>query len=351
VDLQAGCRLAHPQAHRLLGRHRAVQGRRFRLRCFAAGIRDTCVLVGGEGTAIEVFDGNTADPNTLATQVEKLKQRFHFDHVVLVGDRGMITEARITEDIKSAGLNWITALRAPAIRELLNSGTLQLTLFDQRDMASITSPDFPAERLVVCRNPDLAAERARTREDLLVATEKDLTRIKTAVGRKRDPLRGIAAIALAVGEVLNTYKTKKHFASEIADTAFSFTRKTAEIAAEATTDGLYVVRTSLSEATLGDADTVRSYKFLALVERAFRCIKTVDVHVRPVYHWLADRVRAHGFLCMLAYYLEWHMRQCLAPMLFDDTFAFGVPQSAVAVSRGEDAFVQRFAAVAGTDTS
>jgi transposase len=269
--------------------------------------------------AIEVFDGNTADPKTLATQVEKLKQRFHLDHVVLVGDRGMITEARITEDIKSAGLDWITSLRAPAIRELLTSGTLQLTLFDQRDMATITSPDFPGERLVVCRNPDLAAERARTREDLLVATEKDLTRIKTAVGRKRDPLRGTAAIALAVGEVLNTYKMKKHFALEIADTAFSFTRKTAEIAAEATTDGLYVVRTSLSEATLGDADTVRSYKSLALVERAFRCIKTVDLHVRPVYHWLADRVRAHVFLCMLAYYLEWHMRRCLAPMLFDDT--------------------------------
>jgi transposase len=269
--------------------------------------------------AIEVFDGNTADPKTLATQVEKLKQRFHLDHVVLVGDRGMITEARITEDIKSAGLDWITSLRAPAIRELLNSGALQLTLFDQRDMASITSPDFPGERLVVCRNPELAADRTRKREDLLVATEKDLTRIKAAVGRKRDPLRGTAAIALAVGEVLNTYKMKKHFALEITDAAFGFTRKTAEIAAEAATDGLYVVRTSLSEKTLDDAATVRSYKSLALVERAFRCIKTVDLHVRPVYHWLADRVRAHVFLCMLAYSLEWHMRQCLAPMLFDDT--------------------------------
>ena len=269
--------------------------------------------------AIEVFDGNTADPKTLATQVEKLKQRFHLDHVVLVGDRGMITETRITEDIKSAGLDWITSLRVPAIKELLNSGTLQLTLFDQRDMASITSPDFPGERLVVCRNPELAAERTRKREDLLVATEKDLARIKAAVARKRDPLRGTAAIALAVGAVLNTYKMKKHFALEITDTAFGFTRKTAEIATEATTDGLYVVRTSLSENTLNDAATVRSYKSLALVERAFRCIKTVDLHVRPVYHWLADRVRAHVCLCMLAYYLEWHMRQGLAPMLFDDT--------------------------------
>jgi transposase len=269
--------------------------------------------------AIEVFDGNTGDPTTLAAQIEKLKQRFHLDHVVLVGDRGMITDARITEDIKSAGLDWITALRAPAIKDLMNSGLLQLTLFDQRDMASITSPDFPGERLVVCRNPDLAAERTRKREELLAATEKDLARIKAAVARKRDPLRGTAEIALKVGEVLNTYKMKKHFDLDITDTAFSFTRKTAGITAEAATDGIYVVRTSVPEATLGDADTVRSYKSLSLVERAFRCIKTVDLHVRPVYHWLADRVRAHVFLCMLAYYLEWHMRQRLAPMLFDDT--------------------------------
>jgi transposase len=284
--------------------------------------------------AIEVFDGNTGDPTTLAPQIEKLKQRFHLDRVVLVGDRGMITEARITADLKSAGLDWITALRAPAIKELLNSGALQLTLFDQRDMlafrsrllakarnadmASITSPDFPGERLIVCRNPELAAERSRKREELLAETEKDLGRIKTAVERKRNPLRGTAEIALKVGEVLNTYKMKKHFDLDITNAAFSFTRKTAAIAAEAATDGIYVVRTSLTEATLGDAETVRSYKSLAQVERAFRCIKTVDLHVRPVYHWLADRVRAHVFLCMLAYYLEWHMRQRLAPMLFDD---------------------------------
>jgi transposase len=268
--------------------------------------------------AIEVFDGNTGDPTTLAPQIEKLKQRFHLDHVVLVGDRGMITEARITEDLKPAGLDWITALRAPAIKDLLNSGTLQLTLFDQRDMASITSPDFPGERLIVCRNPDIAAERTRKREDLLAATEKDLARIKTAVGRKRDPLHGTAQIALKVGEVLNTYKMKKHFDLDITDTAFSFARKTGAIAAETATDGLYVVRTSLAEATLGDAETVRSYKSLSLVERGFRCIKTVDLQVRPVHHWLAGRVRAHVFLCMLAYYLEWHMRRHLAPMLFDD---------------------------------
>jgi transposase len=271
-----------------------------------------------------VFDGNTGDPSTLAPQIEKLKQRFHLNHVVLVGDRGMITEARITEDLKAAGLDWITALRAPAIKELVNSGALQLTLFDQRDMASIASPDFPGERLIVCRNPELAAERTRKREELLAATEKDLGRIKIAVGRKRDPLRGTAEIALKVGEVLNTYKMKKHFDLDITDAAFSFTRKTAEIAAEAATDGIYVVRTSVSAEVLGDADIVRRYKSLSLVERGFRCIKTVDLHVRPVYHWpvyhwLADRVRAHVFLCMLAYYLEWHMRQRLAPMLFDDT--------------------------------
>jgi transposase len=269
--------------------------------------------------AIEVFDANTGDPTTLAPQIDKLKQRFGLSHVVLVGDRGMITEARITEDIKSAGLDWITALRGPAIKDLLNSGALQLTLFDTRDMASITSPDFPGERLVVCRNPDLAAERSRKREELLAATEKDLARIKTVVERKRNPLHGTAAIALAVGEVLNTYKMKKHFDLTITDDAFSYARKTAEIAAETATDGLYVVRTSLLAETLDDADTVRSYKSLARVERAFRCIKTVDLNVRPVYHWLEDRVRAHVLLCMLAYYLEWHMRQCLAPMLFDDT--------------------------------
>jgi hypothetical protein len=269
--------------------------------------------------AIEVFAGNTADPMTLAAQIEKLKQRFHLTHVVLVGDRGMITEARITADIQSAGLDWITALRGPAIKDRLNSDAIQPSLFDQRDMAAITSPDYPGERLIVCRNPDLAAERARKREELLAATETDLAAIKARVERTRDPLRGTAEIALAVGAVLNTHNMKKHFALEITDTVFSFTRRTDAIAAEAATDGLYVVRTSLAEATLGDVDTVRSYKSLALVERAFRCVKTVDPQVRPVYHWLADRVRAHVFLCMLAYYLEWHMRQRLAPMLFDDS--------------------------------
>jgi hypothetical protein len=212
--------------------------------------------------AIEVFDGNTADPMTLATQVEKLKQRFHLDHVVLVGDRGMITQARITDDIKAAGLDWITALRAPAIKALLETGALQLSLFDQRDMASITAPDFPGERLVVCRNPDLAAERTRKRQDLLAATERDLARIQAAVARRRAPLRDTAEIALAVGAVLDKHKMAKHFDLESADAVFSFARKAAAITAEAAADGIYVVRTSLPAETLDDAATVPSYKSL-----------------------------------------------------------------------------------------
>ena len=269
--------------------------------------------------AIEVFEGNTGDPNTLASQIDKLKRRFLLDHVMLVGDRGMITEARLTDDVKTAGLDWITALRAPAIKQLVRGGLLQLSLFDQRDIASITSPDFPGERLIVCRNPDLAALRARKREELLAATERDLTRVQTAVGRKRNPLRGSAEIALAVGAVVERHKMRKHFDLIITDQSFAFTRKTTEIATEAAVDGIYVVRTSLAADVLDDSNTVRSYKSLTQVERAFRCIKTVDLQVRPIYHRLADRVRAHVFLCMLAYYLEWHMRQKLAPLLFDDT--------------------------------
>jgi hypothetical protein len=269
--------------------------------------------------AIEVFDGNTADPKTLATQIRKLKQRFGLDHVVLVGDRGMITQARIDEDVKAAGLDWITALRAPAIKELVKGGALQLSLFDERDMASITSPEFPDERLIVCRNPDLAAERTRKREDLLAATERDLSRVRAAVTRMRAPLRGTGAIALAVGGVIDKHKMRKHFDLTITDDSFTFARKTGAIAAEAATDGIYIVRTSLAADVMDDAATVRSYKSLSQVERAFRCLKTVDLHIRPVHHWLAGRVRAHVFLCMLAYYVEWHMRRKLAPLLFDDT--------------------------------
>ena len=269
--------------------------------------------------AIEVFEGNTGDPATLAPQIDKLKQRFRLEHVVLVGDRGMITEARIREDLRPAGLDWITALRAPAIQALVASGRLQMTLFDERNMASITSPDYPNERLIVCRNPDLAAERQRKRLELLDATARDLARIQAAVSRQRNPLRGSAEIALKVGAVLDQHKMAKHFALDIADASFHFTRKQDVIDAEAATDGLYVVRTSLETDRLDEATTVRSYKSLALVERAFRCLKSVDLQLRPVRHWLPERVRAHVFLCMLGYYLEWHLRQRLAPMLFHDT--------------------------------
>ena len=269
--------------------------------------------------AIEVFAGSTADPATLTSQVTKLRQRFGLDHVVLVGDRGMITQARITEDLKAAGLDWITALRAPAIKALRDAGALQMSLFDERDMAAITAPDFPGERLIVCRNRGLGAERARKCEDLLLATERDLARIAAAVARKRRPLRGQAEIGIAVGAVIDQHKMAKHFALAITDTCFTFTRKANEITAEAALDGIYIVRTSLPATALDDTATVRNYKSLSLVERAFRCLKTVDLQIRPVYHWLADRVRAHVFLCMLAYYLEWHMRQRLAPMLYDDT--------------------------------
>jgi len=269
--------------------------------------------------AVEVFEGATGDPSTLASQVSKLKQRFGLNHVVLVGDRGMITEARIAEDIKPAGLDWITALRAPAIRGLLEGGSFQMSLFDDRDMAAITAPQFPGERLILCRNHALAAERTRKREDLLKATERDLSQIAAAVRRKRQPLVGRAEIGLSVGAVIDRHKMAKHFTLDITDTGFTFSRKDAEIAAEAAMDGLYAVRTSLPETALDDAATVKSYKSLSLVERAIRSIKTVDLHVRPVYHFLPERVRAHVFLCMLGYYLEWHMRQRLAPMLYDDT--------------------------------
>jgi len=267
--------------------------------------------------AIEVFEGSTADPVTLTSQVTKLKERFGLAHVVLVGDRGMITQARIAEDLGTAGLDWITALRAPAIKILRDAGALQMSLFDERDIAAITSPDFPGERLIVCRYRALAAERGRRREDLLAATERELARIAAAVARQR--LRGAAAIGLKVGAVLDRHKMAKHFTLDIADNRFGFARKTEEVAAEAALDGIYVVRTSLPATVLDDPTTVRSYKSLSLVERAFRCLKSVDLQIRPVYHWLADRVRAHVFLCMLAYYLEWHMRQRLAPMLYDDT--------------------------------
>ena len=269
--------------------------------------------------AIEVFEGSTGDPRTLAVQIDKVKKRFALAHVVVVGDRGMITQARIDAEIAPAGLDWITALRAPAIRALVEAGTLQMSRFDQRDMAAITSPDYPGERLIICRNADLARERARKRQELLAATEQDLAVIAAAVGRTRKPLRGEAEIALKVGAVVNRHKVAKHFELTIGEASFAFHRKTEAIAAEAALDGVYVVRTSLPKKVLDDAAAVGSYKSLARVERAFRSLKTVDIHLRPIFHWSAPRVRAHVLLCMLAYHVEHHMRARLAPMLFDET--------------------------------
>jgi hypothetical protein len=268
--------------------------------------------------AIEVFEGSTGDPMTLAAQIAKVKQRFNLTHVVLVGDRGMITQARIDEDIKPAKLDWITAMRAPAIKALLDAGAFQLSLFDERDLASITSADYPGERLIVCRNPELAVARGRKREDLLAATERELVIIGNAVRRAREPLRGQAEIALKVGAVINKYKMAKHFTLTITDSEFSFARKIDAIDDEARLDGIYVIRTSVTAKALDDSASVRAYKSLAQVERAIRSIKTVDLQVRPIFHWAAPRVCAHVCLCMLAYYVEWHMRQRLAPMLYDD---------------------------------
>ncbi|HYW90085.1 MAG TPA: IS1634 family transposase [Chloroflexota bacterium] len=269
--------------------------------------------------AVEVFEGNTADPTTLSAQIDKLKQRFQLQRVVMVGDRGLLTEARISETLRPAGLDWITALRAPAIKALAaEGGPLQLSLFDHRDMAEITSPDYPGERLVVCRNPLLAEERARKRDDLLAATETDLARIQARVQRTRNPLRGAGEIGKALGAIFGQRKMAKHFDTTITDDSFSFIRNHAAITAEAALDGIYVVRTNLPATQADAVATVRAYKSLASVEHAFRAMKTVDLELRPVFHWTAPRVRAHVLLCMLAYYLEWHMRQSLAPMLFDE---------------------------------
>jgi hypothetical protein len=269
--------------------------------------------------AIEVFEGDTADPRTLTTQIDKIKARFKLKHVVLVGDRGMITQARLDAEIAPAGLDWITALRAPAIRALAEGGALQMSLFDERDMAAITSPDYPGERLIICRNPDLARERTRKRLDLLAATERDLAEIAAAVSRARKPLHGKAEIALKVGAVINRYKMAKHFELDIGETSFAFHRNADAVAAEAALDGIYVVRINLAKRVLDDAETVGAYKSLAKVERAFRSLKTLDIHLRPIFHWTASRVRAHVMLCMLAYHVEHHMRARLAPMLYDET--------------------------------
>ena len=269
--------------------------------------------------AVEVFEGSTADPLTVASQVAKIRDRFGLQQVVLVGDRGMLTAARIREDLAGVdGLRWVTTLRAPTIRKLVNAGTVTPSLFDERDLAEVTSDEFPGERLIVCRNPLLAAERQRKRDELLAATEAELEPIVTATRRENRPLRGAAAIGLRVGKVINRYKMAKHFVTEITAERFTYRRNEAKIATEGQLDGIYIVRSNVEPERFDAAQTVRAYKDLPKVERAFRSLKSVDLKVRPLHHRRADRVRAHVLLCMLAYYVEWHMRRALAPLLFDD---------------------------------
>ena len=272
---------------------------------------------GGIPVAIEVFRGNTGDPMTVASQVAKVKDRFGITRVVLVGDRGMLTAARLREDVGPAQLDWITALRAPQVKTLVRDGALQLTLFDTQDLAEITHPDYPGERLVACMNPFLAAERARKRESLLAATEADLAKITAATRRTRQPLRGTDKIALRADRVLRRRKVAKHFTTAITDDSFSYARDQDSITAEAALDGIYVLRTSVTSSDLGDDQVVSSYKALAQVERAFRAFNT-DLDIRPIRHRTETRVRAHVFLRMLSYYIAWHMHQRLAPLLFTD---------------------------------
>ena len=271
--------------------------------------------------AVEVFPGNTADPATVAAQVAKLRDRFGIEHIVWAGDRGMLTSARIEQLLKPQGMDWVSSLRAPQIVQLAaEHGPFQPSLFDERNLLELTSEHFPGERLVVCRNPALAEERARKRLELLAATEADLARIAATTQRARRPLRGEQAIALRVGRIIGRFHMAKHFELSITESGLSWQRRHEAIAQEAALDGLYVIRTSVSAHELDAPAAVAAYKSLSHVERAFRSIKTVDMQVRPVFHYSAQRVRAHVFLCMLAYYVEWHMRQRLKPMLFDDEY-------------------------------
>ena len=276
------------------------------------------LLTNREGcpVAVDVFEGNMADPMTVAAQVDKLKNRFGIAEVVMVGDRGMLTSARIEALREVGGVGWISALRSVQIEALVNSGDLQLGMFDKRNLAEISSPKFPGERLVVCKNPALAQDRARKREELLAATERELDKVVEAGRAGR--LKSKDETGLRVGKLLGRYKVGKHFKLTITDSFFSYERDLTGIKAEASLDGIYVIRSSVAEDKLAPEDLVRSYKLLAGVERAFKTMKSVDLQVRPVHHRLADRVRAHIFLCMLAYYVRWHLERAWAPLLFKD---------------------------------
>jgi transposase len=270
--------------------------------------------------AVEVFEGNTADPKTVDSQIRKLRERFGLQQVILVGDRGTLTSARIRQDLQPVEqLQWITALRSPQIIALARSERLQLSLFDERDLAEIQDPGYPGERLIACRNPLLAAERTRKRKELLAVTEKQLNKVVAATQRARRPLRGKDAIAMAAGKALGRYKMGKHFHLQIDEDRFWFRRNQDSIDQETALDGIYVVRTNVPASQLSSEKVVQAYKGLSNVEQAFRSLKSVDLKIRPVHHRLADRVRSHVLLCMLAWYVEWHLRDRLAPLLFDDS--------------------------------
>lgn len=291
--------------------------------------------VEGIPVAIEVFEGNTGDPKTLTAQINKVKQRFGLSQVCLVGDRGMLTTARIDKELRPAELDWITALRAPQIKALVEQEAIQLSLFDEQNLFEVTHPDYPEERLVCCRNPAQAVKRARKREELLAATEKELIKIVNATTRTRQPLRDKTKIAMRVGKQINRYKMQKHFTIKIEEGHFSFARKQEQIGAEAALDGIYVLRTSLNDLTLDQDGVVVNYKGLEHVERFFRNMNS-ELDVRPIHHHLADRVRAHMFLRMLSYYITWHMKQKLAPILFqDDDKAAGAAKRSDAVAEAE----------------
>jgi transposase len=278
------------------------------------------LLTSGLGcpVGVEVYPGNTGDPTTVVDQVDKLKTRFSLSSVVVVGDRGMLTQAQIEKLKEREGMGWISCLRSHSIRELVNKGVVQPSLFDERNLAEISSPDFLGERLVACFNPFLADERKRKREELLLMTEKHLESLRREVKRRKKKLLEQGEIGLKAGKILGRYKMGKHFMLTIGDGSFEWKRREDAIAREAQLDGIYIIRTSVTKEKLSAEDAVRTYKSLSLVERAFRCLKGVDLLIRPIHHRDEDRVRAHIFLCMLAYYVEWHMRRALAPLLFHD---------------------------------
>ena len=299
--------------------------------------------------AVSVFKGNIGDPTTLLPQADMLRLRFGLRHMVLVGDRGMISTASI-ERLRAEGFSWITALKSGQIRTLLNDGALQMDLFDERNLFELQHPDFPGERLVACRNPQLARRRAHKRAALVAATTAQLDKVRAMVERGR--LTGAAAIGVRVGKVLDKYKVAKHFDLEIDDASFAFAPRHDKLADEAALDGLYVIRTGLTQRLMSADDAVRNYKALTAVERAFRTLKTVDLEVRPIHHHLEDRVRAHIFLCVLAYYVEWHMREAWRPLMFaDEDQAAKLTRDPVAPAQRSDAALEKVSTHRLTDGS